>query len=270
MKYNPELLVFKEASHRYYYDGKAVPSVTTILGIIGKDALVPWAAKIAAERFARDLTKFNSESSYMTVDDIERMRASSAKSFSTDGKEGARLGTLVHESIEDHLNSSKTPPKAALGYVNAFKDWWDEEKKSYDIVALEHRLFHHQYLYAGTCDMILRNKITNSIKVVDYKTSKRSKYAPWGIYPEYLLQAAAYAEAWNASTDSLRDSCVETTILNVAADGTYLTCTRDTFDISQDWQTFRQAQVLRENLKALEQFVKPEKKKKKNYDFPQR
>ncbi len=263
MRYDPDLLTFAEKSHRYKYDDTLVPSVTTILGIIAKDALVPWAAKLAAERFAKELTKSIQDNEYLTLDDIESMRATAAKSIHTDGKEGARLGTLVHESIEGHLLKKKRAHKDALGYVNAFEEWWKKEKKQYKIIAVEHRLFHPKWRYAGTCDLVLQHKTRGTTKIVDYKTSKRSSYAPWGIYVEYLLQAAAYAEAWNATNDDIRRSCVETTILNVAADGTYLSVTRDTFDISQDFQTFRQAQVLKENLKCLEEFVKPEKKAKK-------
>lgn len=262
-KYNPDLLTFNEPTHRYKYDGEAITSVTTILGIISKPALPIWSAKLAADRFAMELIKFNSKQSYLTEDDIEIMRAASARSIHTDGKDGARLGTLVHESIESHLLEQAKPPKDALGYVKAFDVWWKQEQKKYKVVALEHRLYHPLWKYAGTCDMVLQHRTTGTFKIVDYKTSRRSTSAPWGIYPEYLLQAAAYAEAWNATTDNIRNQCVETTILNVASDGTPITVTRDTFDISQDFQTFRQAQCLRDNLKALEQFVKPEPKRSK-------
>lgn len=262
MIYDPELLTFKESTHKYHYDGEHVSSVTTILGIIAKPQLIPWSAKIAAERFANDLRAFNVKSDYMSDEDIEQMRKNSARSFATDGKAGARLGTLVHESIEGHIVHSRKAPVLALGYVKAFESWWKKESKKYEIIAVEHRLFHPKFKYAGTTDLVLRHRITGTVKIVDYKTSKRSDYAPYGIYAEYLAQGAAYAEAWNATIDTRRDSCVEVTILNVADDGTYHAITRDTFDISQDFQVFRQAQVLRENLKYLESVVKPDKKAK--------
>ena len=42
-------LTFNEASHRYELDGKRIPSVTTVLGVINKPGLPYWAAKLVAE-----------------------------------------------------------------------------------------------------------------------------------------------------------------------------------------------------------------------------
>ena len=46
-------------TRRNYRDGegKKLPGVTTVLGVLEKPALVPWAARIAAEATAADLSQ---------------------------------------------------------------------------------------------------------------------------------------------------------------------------------------------------------------------
>ena len=45
-------LQFQPKAHRYRLDGKAVPGVTTILGVLDKPALPKWAAGAVAEYVA--------------------------------------------------------------------------------------------------------------------------------------------------------------------------------------------------------------------------
>ena len=50
--YNKQVkLTFEEIKHAYFYEGKKVPSVTTILGIVAKPALINWSANMAADYF---------------------------------------------------------------------------------------------------------------------------------------------------------------------------------------------------------------------------
>lgn len=256
MNYDPELLQFEPKGHKYTYDGVKVDSVTTIVDVIAKPALVPWSAKIAAGRFAKELERVSARNEYITAEDIESMRVAAATSFATDGKEGARLGTLVHRSIEEKIvNGSETPAKA-MGYVRAFDAWYRKEFEDYEVVAIEHRLYNPDFQYAGTADMVLRNRTTQTIKIADWKTSKRTDKCPSGIYAQNLIQVAAYAEAWNSVTTSRRDLCVETCVVNLADDETYKEIVRDTFDISQEFQVFRQAMALRSNVREIEQEIK--------------
>lgn len=256
MIYDPTLLEFNEKNHRYKYDGVHCPSVTTILDIISIPALVPWSAKIAASRFAKELERFSANNEYLTAEDIESMRSAAASSFATDGKASARLGTLVHRSIEEKIVKGSETPAKALGYVRAFDDWYRKEFENYEVVAIEHRLYHPEFNYAGTADMVLRNRTTRTIKIADWKTSKRTDKCPSGIHPQNLVQVAAYAEAWNSVTTSRRDFCVETSVVNLADDGTFREIVRDTFDISQEFQVFRQAMALRANINEIEQEIK--------------
>ena len=50
-------IVFHEQEHRYLVDGKELPSVTTVLGVLGKPALAPWAAKMTVEGVAGLIVK---------------------------------------------------------------------------------------------------------------------------------------------------------------------------------------------------------------------
>lgn len=261
--YNPDLLEFKESSHRYFYDGESIPSVTTILGIIAKPQLIYWTAKLAADRFAKDLRRHIINNEYLLEDDIEGLRSIAAKVPHTDCKAGARLGTLVHQTIEEYLatKEDKRAPVAALGYMKSFRKWWDDQQETHEGIAIEHRLFHPKWKYAGTADLVMRDRTTGTIKIIDFKTTKRSKHAPYGLYREYLCQAAAYAEGWNTAISTRRDSCTTTGLVNLCPDGGLaIEITRDTFDISQDFMVFRQAHDLGKNLDAMDEIVNPPKK----------
>jgi hypothetical protein len=48
-----EGFVFDEKKHLYFYDGKPMTGCTTILGVLAKPALIPWAAKMAVEYIAQ-------------------------------------------------------------------------------------------------------------------------------------------------------------------------------------------------------------------------
>ena len=44
-------LAYDDRKHKYFCNGKEVPSVTTVLQVMPKELLVAWAAKMAAEKF---------------------------------------------------------------------------------------------------------------------------------------------------------------------------------------------------------------------------
>ena len=104
------------------------------------------------------------------------------------------VGTATHEWIEKHVIHLMTgDDKPEIPYDNeevstacqAFKDWVSEN----DVVFLgtEEKVFSRDYKYTGTYDAhaIVNGKVT----IIDWKTSK-------GVYPEYHLQNAAYAGAF--------------------------------------------------------------------------
>ena len=67
-----------------------------------------------------------------------------------------------------------------------FHDFWSTYKPT--LVESEIHLFSDQFIYAGTCDLVL--EINGEKWMVDIKTSK-------SLHTSQELQLAAYSQAWN-------------------------------------------------------------------------
>jgi hypothetical protein len=148
-------------------DGRRVPSVTTVLKSLGgnTEGLIRWAHKLGIE--GKDL-------------DDARQRPMD-------------VGTTAHAMIEAHLGGRELQlqmlpadilEKARTAF-EAWKEW--AELTSYTVVAKETPLVSEEHRFGGTFDAVL---IKKKRIIVDWKTSA-------GIYPEHLVQVAAYGALWN-------------------------------------------------------------------------
>lgn len=173
-------LMFQSYGHKYTIDGKSIPSVTKILNIISKPALIGWAARMAAEHFKNQIQPGKSYDEVQLITIFE-----SAKSAHWKKKvDAGNIGTFVHNWVEDHINGKKPSipvNKALKEAVQRFLDW----EKAYKVKFLlaEQQVYSKKYRYVGTLDFICR--IDGKMYIGDLKTSK-------GIYPEMLIQTAAY------------------------------------------------------------------------------
>ncbi len=100
----------------------------------------------------------------------------------------ADIGTLVHAAIEAHLAGKPLPvleevPERAY---RAFLKW--QAQNNLEILEQEIRLVSEEFKYGGTLDAV--GTIDGKHILLDWKTSK-------GVYKNYLLQLAAYAQLWN-------------------------------------------------------------------------
>ena len=151
-----------QAHTRYYAaDGKRVPGVTTILGVLAKPALIGWANRMGLEGI--DTTKY--------VD------------------AAARVGTLAHYLVECHLEGQE--PELDDFTPNEIKraEWSFKKFQAYSQehelqpIALEEPLVSESLRFGGTVDFCgYRDGMP---VVIDFKTSK-------ALYPEHLTQAVAY------------------------------------------------------------------------------
>jgi hypothetical protein len=218
-------LTFDEAAHSYAVsvDGgepELVPSVTQILGVIDKPALPRWAAKETAEYVARTLKPG------VALDEIaikNLVKDAKAAPWRKSG-DAADIGTLVHAFAEDHaLGKSPSLPhnEAARNACARFLEWW--EANDVQPVAVERKVYDIRRKYAGTVDLLAL--INGNLAVADYKTST-------GIWPEYALQLAAYAEAWETETG---DGVEERWCLRFGKDGTFETKRYDWKSMRYDW-----------------------------------
>lgn len=177
-------LVFDEAKHAYKWAGEFVPGVTTILSCIGKPALIPWAAGMAADHWLEAVKSGRT--------DYAAIHKESKSAHRKKSQAAADAGSNVHLYAECHFKGQPLPElltdQAKRG-VEAFHKWMDAHK--IEILSSERRIFSQKYYYAGTCDFVA--KIDGVLGVGDIKTSS-------GIYPEMRFQTAAYQQALQEET----------------------------------------------------------------------
>ncbi|MDD5353435.1 MAG: hypothetical protein PHS93_09765 [Candidatus Omnitrophica bacterium] len=153
-------------------DGTRVPGTTTILGVLNKPALVPWANKLGLEGI--DSSKYVDES--------------------------ARIGTLAHYLVQCHLTKQEPDlsqygifeiDKAENALISYFE--WEKTRK---IVPIKNELplISETYRYGGTIDLYA--EIDGILTLCDFKTGS-------GIYNEHYYQVCAYRQLLIENGDSV-------------------------------------------------------------------
>lgn len=179
----------KERQNGYYeINGLRYPSVTTILQVISKPALVRWAGKVAAESMK---------------DNPEQSVKEAVASIYLNRNTAAGKGSQVHSL----LANGQPFPQELQGYKDAY-DLWERENGMYRMYR-EIIVWSDEYKYAGTADLIAAAP-NHSIWLIDIKTG--------GIYREHGLQLSAYAQA---ISECLGIDVTHTGVLKLNADGTY-------------------------------------------------
>ena len=162
-------------NHKRHYetpDGRAVPSVTTVLSA------------------TKDMTHLNAWK--------KRVGAQEAQRIAT---ESANIGTVMHRSLEKHVKGEDRKPGSNLiqqkahtmanviidNGLNDVSEVWGSE------VSL-----HYPELYAGTTDLVGVYK--GAPAIMDFKQARRLKKKEW--VEDYYLQLVAYSEAHNKLYDT--------------------------------------------------------------------
>lgn len=160
----------------FYFDKDGTPyvSVTTVLQIIDKPALRYWFGKEVYLAMVKDpsLNEQTALSAPYTKSDSAKTR-----------------GTTIHSIVEAYKHTKEyieTIPPEFAGYAKAFYAWVQDN----DIEILEHEktVISKKYGYAGTLDLLVKNKQSGKTFIIDVKTGK-------DIYPEAYLQLSAYRQA---------------------------------------------------------------------------
>lgn len=184
-------------SRVYEIDGKQYWSVTTILGILEKPALVPWAAKMTAEAYSAELLRIFQASTANTFADIiqhlPQLEDAAKKNYRKQSETAMSYGTTVHELIEEYCKTGVEPELSdhPIEVQTAWASWktW-LVAFDYEPLAQEIQVCNTEVGYAGRFDAIAM--VNGICTLVDFKTSS-------GFYgDEYLYQLAAY---WMAAPD---------------------------------------------------------------------
>ncbi len=198
--------------------GGKYPSVTTIESVIGKPALVPWAAKqertmvmeAAANlhKVMREQGLFSDEVSFLAALEgfVGKTKAADKKL-----KEAGEIGSSIHELIEWETRRRmgqgvgvrpKAPEEAEAAFLKWVK-WADDSQAKF--VFLEQAVWNEKVGYAGRMDATAEVKWPDQdapiYTLIDYKSGK-------AIYPEAILQVSAYREAIRSMGHRIPDRAI--------------------------------------------------------------
>lgn len=187
-----------DRSRFYEVDGKQYPSVTTILSVIGKPALIAWSAKVEREmvmEVSANLYEEVAESQKMSrlgwlntlADRLGKTKASQ-KELAKASEIGSQAHSWIEWQIKRELMHKVGPcpiisPPAQLA-VAAWERWRDSV--NFKPLLCEQPVWSNVYRYAGTMDLLA--EINGEITLLDWKTGK-------AIYDEAYLQNVAYRQA---------------------------------------------------------------------------
>lgn len=147
-------------------EGKVIPGVTTILGLIDKPALKHWAWKLGMEGI-----------DYRKVTD-----------------QAASIGTITHLMVECYLRDEQinlenyTPAnvKRAEFAFSEFTTWWEAQQLK--PIAVEYRMSSEIMQCGGMLDCVAKAP-NGDLLLIDIKTSS-------GVFDEMWYQLAAYWAMW--------------------------------------------------------------------------
>jgi hypothetical protein len=166
----PEIRTENINGGRYYVTptGVKYPSITTVLSILSKKAIMEWRKRVGAEEANKISTK------------------------------AARRGTNVHQMCEDYLNNkeyitNKTMPvdKEMFGTLKPILD-----ERINNIHTQEATLYSDYLGVAGRVDCIA--EFDGRLSVIDFKTSRKLKKKEW--ISNYFQQASAYCVMYEERT----------------------------------------------------------------------
>lgn len=154
-----------------------VPSVTTILNVAAKPALLAWMQQQVLYA-ALTLPRRPDEPE---KDYIDRIISDSKEQ----GKAAADAGTDIHASIQGHYENNPTGKhqESVDACVKAIHDHFG------DAIWISERSFAHEAGFGGKCDLFCAGTLN---AVVDIKTKEFTDPDKIGGYDEHLMQLAAY------------------------------------------------------------------------------
>jgi len=181
-KQPPKLQEKRIDGKRHYISptGKILPSVTTVLSLIGKEGLEFWKKKVGEEK-AKEIS--------------ERAMAE---------------GTEMHSLIEDYLNNKTTMEKKSERSHKLFEQLKPNLDKINNIYALEIQLFSDRIGVAGRTDCIA--EYNRELSVIDFKTSRQKKRREW--INSYFLQATCYSLMFEES----QNMKIENLVIMISSD----------------------------------------------------
>jgi hypothetical protein len=185
-------------------------SVTTLLSVLDRPALVYWAALETAKGAIDKAKVWQSILENDGRDEAINYLKGARFRRGRGERSATELGTAVHHAAEQKVLHGAYPPDVAADqelrpFLHQFNQFLRDFEPQY--VAAEVTVFNPTFGYAGTADAFV--EIGGQVFVLDIKTSREStdgQGRPKSPYPETSLQLAAYAHAELAAVWRARQS----------------------------------------------------------------
>lgn len=183
-------LIEKNKAHYYRVNNQDIlyPGVTTILSIISKPFLIPWAAKEAANKI-KEYLKANAVNRPLSIEEIDDLVEAGRKQHVVKKDQAADIGTRAHKAIDNIIATGDVAAvvdKDVIPCVEAFLEWRANAK--IDIRFGDTKIANMNFGYGGSLDCLGFDKNGNPV-LIDFKTSNY-------INEEYAYQVAAYIYAF--------------------------------------------------------------------------
>ena len=193
---NNIILSYNEDKHMYYVNDQKVESVTGICSRgLPKPNLVNWLVATPLNEVKRLINEKLDNNEPLDRAGLERIFKTAKEKTNKIKEDAGLVGTVVHGLIEDFLKGKDIPKQSDPAVVNCwnlFLDWWN--KQEYEVVELEKKIYSKKYNYAGTLDLVVKDKKGNLV-LMDIKTSNFITF-------DYFLQLNAYKFAYEEETGS--------------------------------------------------------------------
>lgn len=193
---NGIVLGYDDKYHTYKVNGKRIPSVTGITnkGLV-KPGLINWKINTPLQQVKAWINDRLNNKEPLDRLALEHIFIEAENYCDNYMKQAGLIGTVVHGLIEDYLKNNELPEqfdKKVVNCWNLFNEWWPQQ--GYEPVEIEKKLYSAKYGYAGTLDIIAKDKQQNLV-LIDIKTSNQVSF-------DYLLQLNAYQVAYEEETSS--------------------------------------------------------------------
>lgn len=170
----------------YQVEGGKYPSVTTVLKVIDKPALMFWYARIQRETDAAIARKLptGKAASVAILKNTRPTEEVSGAAIAVGNQAHAMVEWTIKKLLSEKVGSKPETGKEAAVCFASWEVWW--KASGLKPVSSETLVWSDKHHYAGTADCIAKKD--GKLYVLDWKSSK-------GIYPEMYLQLVAYRYA---------------------------------------------------------------------------
>jgi len=152
-------LKFDPLAHKYHYQGAQLPSVSSLISSFKPYFDTHEQAELTA--YAQGITKEEVLAEWKLAADIACSRGDDIHNFGE-----------FYVAQKWGLKTDAIPSDNYWPEYEAIKSFWDNLPDNIEPAALELRMFSATYGYAGTADIIVRNKESGAYIIMDYKTNK--------------------------------------------------------------------------------------------------